>query len=492
MLILDLRFINHLLKNKHCNMLTDFDLINIQFSDGHRSDTYGKLICQSRNRDLWCLTFEVPDIIHVLNPNSNTVWTHVYRLRPNVTYMYDLVFKVELTKEYNTSATKFNKVRVCTTDTPKQYHIITTNTKSKKFMACGYLVNIGDDGIVTTEKFKKLTPPDSDMYAKFTTFGPCVFIYYPPRHSGLEHIIYRGEIITRNSHGKLLCGRDRTMTFRITHQIRNPLDGSPYLFTQGSIYSKDDNLYLHTYSNPCYRDGYAFDQHHMLDTLNYGEYTILNTYIRNIHVEVGRYPEWVTFYHSGKGYFVLEYDYSLDGVSIGYGPDASSQYSNSFYEVHPYNYMRWTNRRVTYHAPDKSISNVRILDVFTDMEIENMSMLSDYIISIEYSYRIPHGLFAHLTCYYHFDRSMMALIPISITLVDSFVNWKPTSKGTNDNQGVIINREHTKPLAMLSPSLDISDADLVDILPSHLVDLVIKYTRHRVPYTMAHELTTIE
>jgi hypothetical protein len=469
--------------------IPEINLIPIQFSDGIQSHTYGELISQSRNRDLWCLTFKTWEraLTSIGWQQTMQIWTHVYRQHATCTYMYDLVFKIELTKEYNKAGTKFNMVRVCTTDNPQQYHIITAEEymNAKQFMACGYLVTMGDDGLVTTEKFKKFTPPIPDKYAKFTTLGHHIYLYYPPTYTEPEHVIYRGEIATRNRHGNLLSGRDRTATFQITHRIQNPHDGFP--FTSGSIYSKGNNLFLHSYSNTRNK----FDQHHKLDILHDGESTVLNTYTRDTEVEVGCYPEWVTWDSVDCGYLVLDYDYSFDGICIGHGTDASSQYSNSFYEAHPPNYMRWTNRRLTYRAPDGLVREVRILDAFFDMDIENMAMLSASIVSIEYSYQIPHWLSALLTCYYHFDRTQMTLVPISITLVD-FCNWKPSAYTmSNDNQMVIINRDQA-PLAILGPQPDPTEhSGLADILPPELVDIVHFYCKQPVPYVMTHELTDI-
>ena len=150
----------------------EFNLINIQFSDGLQSHTYGDLICQSWNQDLWCLTFKIHnrDYQSMLWKQPANIWTHVYRRRPNVAYMFDLVFKVDLSNVYNKPGTKFDKVRICTTDSPTHYHLITTNTRNKQFMACGYLVTIGDDIPAKLEKFKKISAPQ-EGFAKMTTLG---------------------------------------------------------------------------------------------------------------------------------------------------------------------------------------------------------------------------------------------------------------------------------------------------------------------------------
>ncbi len=463
-----------------------YDILNLKFSDNFNMRVNATIISQTWNCDLWCITYRLHNIMY-----SDEIWTHVYRRHPTDLTSFNLIFKVSMTKEHKSANSTFNQVHVCTTSIKRLYHLITTNTKSSLFNGRGYLITLGPDNTVTVDRFSKIQHPEQQWIAKLLTYGPHVFIYY---RLHLTHVISRGEIPLHSKQGILLMGRDKRIKYSPFYSFNDPAHVASH-HTRVQIRINGHIMHIETFTQPSGATHNVFNSHLTLDLRN-RESRLLNTYIRDLkYIEYGPYAEYVAFDKVDNGYFILEHDYSINGIGIGSGPDAGHQYSEWPLTNHTPGDTYWVNPKLSYLKPDGSRVNVTILSAFVfDSFSDNLclAVLSDSVVSIKYTNRIRSGQYAHTTILYHFDRQKMALTPFTMAQEDTFANTGQLIYESNTNDDIITCLNDMN-LAKIQPHVpNPSISALNEYLPVELVDIIQSYCDHSVPPVIYHNVTKID
>lgn len=471
--------------------MASYDLNKIKLSDVfNSSDGRTKILSQTWNQNLWCITFQ--NIIPSYYWPMSEIWVHVYRRHPSDTTSFDLVFKVKMTKEHKSANSTFNQVHVCNTTSQNQYHLITTNTKSALFNGRGYLITLGPDNSVTVDRFSKIQHHEQQWITRLLTYGSHVYLYYRVNNHS-THVISRGEIPLYSNKGILLKGRDKRIKYTEIYSFSDPEHvANPHV--RGHVHINGHFIYIETFTRPSEIIHNVFNSHRALD-LNTKECTDLNTYTRDLkYPEYGPYPEYVAFDKVDNGYFILEHDYSINGVGIGSGPDAGHQYSEWLLTNHSPGDTNWVNPKLSYLKPDGSKVNVAILSAFIfDMLYDDscLSMLSESVVSIKYSNRIRPGQDAYTNILYHFDRQNMTLTPFTMTQDDTFAHTGQLIYYSNTNNEIIV--VNNKSLAVLQPHVpNPSISELIEYLPIELVDIIHAYNDHTVPPILYHNVTKID
>ncbi len=467
--------------------MVPYDLIKVKFSDGF--DTIYQnttIISQTWNQDLWCITFkETPSVyIPMLGIWTHVYKCHVYRSHPTDTNSFDLVFKVDMTYEHKYANCTFNQVHVCTTSSQAHYHLITTNTKSALFNGSGYLITLGTDNTVTVDRFRKIQHPEQQWITRLLTYGPHVYLYYrADNHT--THVISRGNIPLYSNKGTLLKGRDKRIKYTTFYSF---CDAEHISSSHGHVHINNHILYIWTYRLPSVNFRNVFDSHRTLDLVT-GESTILNTYIRDLkYPEYGPYPEYVAFDKVDNGYFIFEHDYSINGIGIGSGPDAGHRYSEWLLTNHSPGDTNWVNPKLSYLKPDGTKVNVTILSAFVFDRFCGdtcIAVLSESVVSIEFSSWDRSGS-VYTTIFYHFDRTLMTLTPITMTQHDMFA-YDGYSIPVN---GIVMFKNEVAVLQPHVPNPCISA--LNEYLPVELVDIIHAYNNHTVPPVLYHGITKLD
>jgi hypothetical protein len=457
------------------------------FSDNLTKEMDTTILSQTWNQDLWCITFQnyIPSYYR---PRSE-IWAHVYRRHPSDTTSFDLVFKVDMTKEHKSANSTFNQVHVCTTSSQALYHLITTNTKSALFNGRGYLITLGPDNTVTVDRFSKIQHPEQQWITRLLTYGPHVFLYYRVNNKQI-HVISRGEIPLYSNKGILLKGRDKRIKYSTVYSFSDPEHiASPHV--HGHVHIKGHIMRIETFTQASGIIHNVFNSQRTLDLVTC-ESTILNTYTRDL--KYTPYPEYVAFDNVDNGYFILEHDYTINGIGIGSGSDAGHQYSEWLLTNYRPGDTYWVNPKLSYLKPDGSIVPVAILSAFIFDRLYHdhcLAVLSDSVVSIKYSNNIRPAQNAYTTIFYHFDRQQMALTPFTMTQYDSLGGTMQLVYNSNTNNDLIV--VSNKSLAVLQPHVpNPSISALNEYLPVELVDIIHTYYDHTVPTVLYHNVTKID